>query len=137
MSYWDDSDKLQALNKPILSTRDCQNSYPGMIDTETMLCAGYLEGGKGMVQFNIVTNNDEVMIYIRSIMKTLARAIQEDLSYVTVKFRVWLVGDMDVQRGIIQAFIQNFVTLLIGSKTRWGNSGSTNRSLMVFKMMAA
>ena len=47
MSYYDDSDKLQALNKPILSTRDCENSYPGMIDTETMLCAGYLEGGKG------------------------------------------------------------------------------------------
>ena len=49
MSYWDDSDKLQALEKPILSRRDCDNSYPGMIDDETMLCAGYLEGGKGTV----------------------------------------------------------------------------------------
>ena len=49
MSYWDDSDKLQALDKPILSMRDCENSYPGMIDDDTMLCAGYLEGGKGTV----------------------------------------------------------------------------------------
>ena len=114
MSYWDDSNKLQALDKPILSTRDCENSYLGMIDTETMLCAGYLEGGKGTVQFNSVTNNDGVMIYIRSIMKTLARAIQEDLSYVTMKSRAWLVGVTDVRREIIQGFIQKFAISLDG-----------------------
>ena len=55
MSYYADSNKLQSLQKPILSERDCHNSYPGFI-TETMLCAGYLEGGKGTVSFNLVTN---------------------------------------------------------------------------------
>ena len=56
-------------------------------------------------------------------LKTLARAIQEDLSYVTVKFRVLLVGDMDVLREIIQAFIQKCAILLNGSTTKYGNSG--------------
>ena len=46
-----DSDRLQSLDKPILSDQDCHNSYLGRI-TKTMLCAGYLEGGKGTVSFN-------------------------------------------------------------------------------------
>uniref|UniRef100_H3CMH7 trypsin n=1 Tax=Tetraodon nigroviridis TaxID=99883 RepID=H3CMH7_TETNG len=44
-----DGDKLQCLNIPILSDRDCKNSYPGMI-TDSMFCAGYLEGGKDSCQ---------------------------------------------------------------------------------------
>ncbi|XP_063055710.1 trypsin-2-like [Engraulis encrasicolus] len=42
-------DKLQCLQIPILSERDCDNSYPGMI-TDAMFCAGYLEGGKDSCQ---------------------------------------------------------------------------------------
>merc|ERR1711964_900067 len=49
MGYWDDSDKLQCLDIPILSERDCDNAYPGMI-TDAMFCAGYLEGGKDSCQ---------------------------------------------------------------------------------------
>ncbi|XP_038124066.1 trypsin-1-like [Cyprinodon tularosa] len=45
----DDGDKLQCLDIPILSDRDCDNSYPGMI-TDAMFCAGYLEGGKDSCQ---------------------------------------------------------------------------------------
>uniref|UniRef100_A0A8D3BTA5 trypsin n=1 Tax=Scophthalmus maximus TaxID=52904 RepID=A0A8D3BTA5_SCOMX len=41
--------KLQCLDLPILSERDCENSYPGMI-TPAMFCAGYLEGGKDSCQ---------------------------------------------------------------------------------------
>uniref|UniRef100_A0A8B9H0R6 trypsin n=1 Tax=Astyanax mexicanus TaxID=7994 RepID=A0A8B9H0R6_ASTMX len=44
-----DSNKLQCLEIPIISTTDCENSYPGMI-TNTMFCAGYLEGGKDSCQ---------------------------------------------------------------------------------------
>ncbi|CAM4698899.1 unnamed protein product, partial [Caretta caretta] len=36
---------LQCVNIPILNNAECEGSYPGMI-TNTMLCAGYLEGGK-------------------------------------------------------------------------------------------
>ncbi|XP_053182903.1 trypsin-2-like [Scomber japonicus] len=49
MSSTADGDKLQCLNIPILSHRDCDNSYPGMI-TDAMFCAGYLEGGKDSCQ---------------------------------------------------------------------------------------
>ncbi|KAL0172029.1 hypothetical protein M9458_032340, partial [Cirrhinus mrigala] len=49
MSPTADSDKLQCLEIPILSDTDCSNSYPGMI-TNTMFCAGYLEGGKDSCQ---------------------------------------------------------------------------------------
>ncbi|KAM8735189.1 trypsin-2-like [Acanthopagrus schlegelii] len=42
-------DQLQCLDIPILSTSDCENSYPGMI-TDAMFCAGYLEGGKDSCQ---------------------------------------------------------------------------------------
>ncbi|KAM9309046.1 trypsin-2-like [Pholidichthys leucotaenia] len=49
MSSTDDPDKLQCLDIPILSDRDCNNSYPGRID-ESMFCAGYLEGGKDSCQ---------------------------------------------------------------------------------------
>ncbi|XP_073340741.1 uncharacterized protein [Pagrus major] len=49
MSSIADGDKLQCLNIPILSTRDCENSYPGMI-SDAMFCAGYLEGGKDSCQ---------------------------------------------------------------------------------------
>ncbi|XP_039629523.1 trypsin-like [Polypterus senegalus] len=38
-------DRLQCLDLPILSDVECNNAYPGMI-TSTMVCAGYLEGGK-------------------------------------------------------------------------------------------
>ncbi|KAI1901537.1 hypothetical protein AGOR_G00035440 [Albula goreensis] len=49
MSSSADSNRLQCLEIPILSYRDCDNSYPGMI-TESMFCAGYLEGGKDSCQ---------------------------------------------------------------------------------------
>ncbi|KAL7840468.1 hypothetical protein AOLI_G00257910 [Acnodon oligacanthus] len=49
MSSTADRNKLQCLEIPILSTTDCENSYPGMI-TDTMFCAGYLEGGKDSCQ---------------------------------------------------------------------------------------
>ncbi|XP_041961808.1 uncharacterized protein LOC121720041 [Alosa sapidissima] len=42
-------DRLQCLDLPIISDRDCKNSYPGMI-TDAMFCAGYLEGGKDSCQ---------------------------------------------------------------------------------------
>ncbi|XP_043087856.1 trypsin-2-like isoform X2 [Puntigrus tetrazona] len=44
-----DSDKLQCLNLSIISDHDCNKSYPGLI-TDSMFCAGYLEGGKGVCQ---------------------------------------------------------------------------------------
>ncbi|KAI1886286.1 hypothetical protein AGOR_G00212440 [Albula goreensis] len=40
---------LQCVEVPILSDQDCENSYPGQI-TGTMVCAGYLEGGKDACQ---------------------------------------------------------------------------------------
>ncbi|XP_028326187.1 anionic trypsin-1-like isoform X2 [Gouania willdenowi] len=40
---------LQCVTVPILSDKDCEGSYPGMI-TERMVCAGYLEGGKDACQ---------------------------------------------------------------------------------------
>ncbi|XP_074511030.1 trypsin-1-like [Sebastes fasciatus] len=49
MSSSANKNKLQCLNIPILSDRDCENSYPGMI-TNAMFCAGYLEGGKDSCQ---------------------------------------------------------------------------------------
>ncbi|RXN30433.1 trypsin-2-like protein [Labeo rohita] len=49
MSSTADSNKLQCLEIPILSNSNCNNSYPGMI-TNTMFCAGYLEGGKDSCQ---------------------------------------------------------------------------------------
>uniref|UniRef100_A0A3Q2XQV0 trypsin n=1 Tax=Hippocampus comes TaxID=109280 RepID=A0A3Q2XQV0_HIPCM len=44
-----ESRRLLCLDIPILSDRDCKNSYPGMI-TNAMFCAGYLEGGKDSCQ---------------------------------------------------------------------------------------
>ena len=55
-----DTNKLQSLDKPILSMRDCHNSYPGLLNDETMFCAGYLEGGKGMVLFDRFMNTRDV-----------------------------------------------------------------------------
>uniref|UniRef100_A0A8C0J9I4 Peptidase S1 domain-containing protein n=1 Tax=Chelonoidis abingdonii TaxID=106734 RepID=A0A8C0J9I4_CHEAB len=40
---------LQCINIPILSNAECEGSYPRMI-TSTMLCAGYLDGGKDACQ---------------------------------------------------------------------------------------
>ncbi|XP_068179784.1 transmembrane protease serine 9-like [Antennarius striatus] len=61
MSSTADKNKLQCLDIPILSTRDCENSYPGMI-TDAMFCAGYLEGGKDSCQGDsggpVVCNNE-------------------------------------------------------------------------------
>ncbi|KAL7835713.1 hypothetical protein SRHO_G00280600 [Serrasalmus rhombeus] len=60
MSSTADRNKLQCLEIPILSNADCQNSYPGMI-TDSMFCAGYLEGGKDSCQGDsggpVVCNN--------------------------------------------------------------------------------
>uniref|UniRef100_A0A8C3T5L3 Peptidase S1 domain-containing protein n=1 Tax=Chelydra serpentina TaxID=8475 RepID=A0A8C3T5L3_CHESE len=42
---WVVSNSASCVNIPILSNAECEGSYPGMI-TSTMLCAGYLEGGK-------------------------------------------------------------------------------------------
>ncbi|XP_029360174.1 trypsin-2-like isoform X4 [Echeneis naucrates] len=44
-----DSPKLQCVEVPILSQKDCDASYPGKI-TDRMVCAGYLEGGKDACQ---------------------------------------------------------------------------------------
>lgn len=41
--------ELHCVEVPILSDNDCENSYPGRI-TESMMCAGYLEGGKDACQ---------------------------------------------------------------------------------------
>ncbi|XP_028834913.1 trypsin-2-like isoform X2 [Denticeps clupeoides] len=49
MSSSEYSHRLQCLEIPIISDRDCNNSYPGMI-TNSMFCAGYLEGGKDSCQ---------------------------------------------------------------------------------------
>ncbi|KAK2864116.1 hypothetical protein Q7C36_003270 [Tachysurus vachellii] len=43
------NNKLQCLEVPIISDKDCNNSYPGMI-TDSMFCAGFLEGGKDSCQ---------------------------------------------------------------------------------------
>ncbi|KAF3839338.1 hypothetical protein F7725_018055 [Dissostichus mawsoni] len=40
---------LQCVEVPILSHKDCDGSYPGLI-TDRMVCAGYLEGGKDAFQ---------------------------------------------------------------------------------------
>ena len=48
MSFIEGREALRFLNIPILSSRDCDNSYPGQI-SDTMFCAGFLEGGKGTV----------------------------------------------------------------------------------------
>ncbi|KAF3839337.1 hypothetical protein F7725_018054 [Dissostichus mawsoni] len=40
---------LQCVEVPILSHKDCDGSYPGLI-TDRMVCAGYLEGGKDACQ---------------------------------------------------------------------------------------
>ena len=45
MSYWDDPDKLQAVDLPILSHRDCADEY-GPFDEYNSFCAGFPEGGK-------------------------------------------------------------------------------------------
>ncbi|XP_039974437.1 trypsin-1-like isoform X1 [Xiphias gladius] len=49
MSSTADRNKLQCLEIPILSAQDCDNAYPGMI-SNSMFCAGYLEGGKDSCQ---------------------------------------------------------------------------------------
>lgn len=50
-----DKNLLQCLEIPILSDKDCRNSYPGMID-DSMFCAGYLEGGKDSCQVRILVS---------------------------------------------------------------------------------
>ncbi|XP_071062171.1 trypsin-2-like [Pseudochaenichthys georgianus] len=40
---------LQCVEDPILSHKDCDGSYPGLI-TDRMVCAGYLEGGMDACQ---------------------------------------------------------------------------------------
>lgn len=40
---------LQCVDVPIVSDKECDVSYPGMI-TDRMVCAGYMEGGKDACQ---------------------------------------------------------------------------------------
>ncbi|XP_053782222.1 anionic trypsin [Desmodus rotundus] len=40
---------LQCLDAPLLSQEECEASYPGQI-TDSMICAGFLEGGKDSCQ---------------------------------------------------------------------------------------
>ncbi|XP_067831396.1 trypsin-like [Heptranchias perlo] len=42
-------DELRCVNLPIMSEVACNEAYPGMI-TSTMVCAGYMEGGKDACQ---------------------------------------------------------------------------------------
>uniref|UniRef100_A0A8C4WMT7 Peptidase S1 domain-containing protein n=1 Tax=Gopherus evgoodei TaxID=1825980 RepID=A0A8C4WMT7_9SAUR len=49
LSDGSDPYNLQCINIPILSNAQCEGFYPRMI-TSTMLCAGYLEGGKDACQ---------------------------------------------------------------------------------------
>ncbi|XP_076868871.1 trypsin-2-like [Brachyhypopomus gauderio] len=60
MSSTADQNKLQCLEVPIISHMNCENAYPGMI-TNSMFCAGYLEGGKDSCQGDsggpVVCNN--------------------------------------------------------------------------------
>uniref|UniRef100_A0A672MUZ4 trypsin n=1 Tax=Sinocyclocheilus grahami TaxID=75366 RepID=A0A672MUZ4_SINGR len=49
VSGWGITMNQMCLNLPIISDRDCNNSYPGLI-TGSMFCAGHLEGGKGVCQ---------------------------------------------------------------------------------------
>ncbi|KAM4704527.1 trypsin-like [Rhinophrynus dorsalis] len=42
-------DLLQCLDAPILTDKECRDSYPGQI-TSNMICVGYLEGGKDSCQ---------------------------------------------------------------------------------------
>ncbi|XP_059497412.1 trypsin-like isoform X2 [Stegostoma tigrinum] len=42
-------DELQCLDAPVLSDEACHHAYPGMI-TQSMMCVGYLEGGKDSCQ---------------------------------------------------------------------------------------
>lgn len=41
--------ELRCVKVPIMSNKECEASYPGMI-TDRMVCAGYLEGGKDACQ---------------------------------------------------------------------------------------
>uniref|UniRef100_A0A8D2Q082 trypsin n=1 Tax=Varanus komodoensis TaxID=61221 RepID=A0A8D2Q082_VARKO len=42
-------DILQCLDAPVLTDAECENAYPGQI-TSSMMCVGYLEGGKDSCQ---------------------------------------------------------------------------------------
>ena len=41
--------ELRCVEVPIISSEDCNRSYPGLI-TDRMVCAGYKEGGKDACQ---------------------------------------------------------------------------------------
>ncbi|KAF3839333.1 hypothetical protein F7725_018050 [Dissostichus mawsoni] len=88
-----DKNKLQCLNIPILSDRDCDNSYPGQI-TDAMFCAGYLEGGKDSCQVSQYRIFGNFFTNEFSLRETLV-----DPSCATVSCRVLCPGATDVLRG--------------------------------------
>jgi len=48
------ADKLQEVYKPVLTDTECLTNIGGAYDPLHMMCAGYLEGGKGACQVRII-----------------------------------------------------------------------------------
>ena len=44
------ADKLKEVYKPVLTDTECSTNIGGAFDPLYMMCAGYLEGGKGACQ---------------------------------------------------------------------------------------
>ena len=113
------SDRLQSLAIPILSMADCNASYPDFVNYETMFCAGYLEGGKGMaLLYPLHRIISMILTFYVPHVKILASLILEDPSFVTMNCMVLLAGVLAVRGVMLQVFILKFAIILNGSKTR-------------------
>ena len=44
------ADKLKEVYKPVLTDTECSTNIGGAFDSLYMMCAGYLEGGRGACQ---------------------------------------------------------------------------------------